>query len=96
MLAYVLQCNRMYRSVGKVFMLNSKTEIDTLLDTQTEERQKAETQLKGKQVLSQLTHTDIFSCHYLEVHRCTHTHASFCWCATCSYKGTVLVTLVSL
>jgi hypothetical protein len=48
---YYLYAYRMYRSVGKLFMLNSKQEIDTLLDTQTEERQKAETQLKGKQVL---------------------------------------------
>ncbi|KAG5187176.1 hypothetical protein JKP88DRAFT_267900 [Tribonema minus] len=39
---------RLYRSVGKVFMLNSKKEIDTLLDAQATERAKSEEQLKGK------------------------------------------------
>ena len=41
---------RMYRSVGKLFMFNTKQEIGGFLDAQTADRHKSETQLKAKQV----------------------------------------------
>jgi hypothetical protein len=45
-----MSTNRMYRAVGKVFVLNSRKEIGDFLDGQQSDKAKAEEQFKGKKV----------------------------------------------